>query len=95
MISQIELALRAGVLTQGTAGTGGIKDRALERATQLVMGNLGGSEKSGIASQLTAHADAIGLAMVCIVGGVEALASIYKGAKIRLIKRAWIMNCID
>ena len=81
MISQIELALRAGVLTQGTAGTGGIKDRALERATQLVMGNLGGSEKSGIASQLTAHADAIGLAMVCIVGGVEALASIYKGAK--------------
>ncbi len=81
MKSQIELALRAGVLTKGTADSSAIKDKALQRATQLVMGSMGGADLSEMTSQIAAHKEAIGLAMVVIGAGVMAIAGVINGAK--------------
>ncbi len=82
MPSQIEQALRAGVLTREAGQADDIKNKASERAKQLVMGNLRGTDK-GIASQIAAHSDAIGLAMVVISVGIAAISSVVNGTKDR------------
>lgn len=80
MTSQIELALRAGVLTSVSGHTDSIRDKALARATQLVMGNISGSDQSRITSKIAEHSDAICAAMVVIAVGVEALVGFYQDA---------------